>query len=42
LSNDVLSFDEKTAGHDNWVIAFHMMLQGCGSTNTLIIFGMIR
>jgi hypothetical protein len=42
LSNDVLSFDEKTAGHDNWVIAFHMMLQGCESTNTLIIFGMIR
>jgi hypothetical protein len=34
LSNDVLSFDEETAGHDNWVIALHMMLQGCGFSNT--------
>jgi hypothetical protein len=34
LSNDVLSFDEETAGHDNWVIALHMMLQGYGFSIT--------
>jgi hypothetical protein len=42
LSNDVLSFDNETAGHDNWVIAFHMMLQGYGFSNTPTIFGIIR